>query len=100
MIRVGKAISHPIRLAMIRDLRGQGEASPVRFSEAHQVPLGSASYHFKALRSAGVCKVIRTERRRGAIEHIHALRGPQADATLAVLDVLEGRAGCERAIKV
>jgi hypothetical protein len=51
-------------------------------------PLGNVSYHAKALREAGVIEVSETAKRRGALEHYYALRGPNAGAVLAVMDVL------------
>jgi hypothetical protein len=54
--------------------------------------LGDSSYHFKQLAKFRVAKVTRVEKRRGAVEHFYELTAVRSDATLVVLDVLDGRA--------
>ncbi|MBS1895342.1 MAG: helix-turn-helix transcriptional regulator [Actinobacteria bacterium] len=92
LMAIGKAISHPMRLRMIRDLRGDGDWSPTTWASANGETLGDSSYHFKQLARFKVAKVAWTEKRRGAVEHFYKLTAARSQAALAVLDVLEARA--------
>jgi DNA-binding transcriptional ArsR family regulator len=87
---VAKALSHPLRVAIIRDLRASaGPVSPSEYAESNGVPLGNVSYHCKALREAGVARIIKREPVRGAVENFHALDGTNAAACLAVIDAID-----------
>jgi len=92
LVAIGKALSHPMRLRMIGDLRSEGDWSPTTWAKANGETLGDCSYHFKQLAKFEVAKVAWTEKRRGAVEHFYELTAGRSQATLAVLDVLEGRA--------
>ncbi|MBS1889414.1 MAG: helix-turn-helix transcriptional regulator [Actinobacteria bacterium] len=85
---IAKALGHPLRIALIRAIRDQGQLSPTRFSRETGEPLGNVSYHAKALEAAGILRVTETAQRRGALEHFYALSGPNAGIVLAVLDLL------------
>lgn len=88
---VGKALSHPLRVAIVRELRGSSKPiSPIEFSKRHDIPIGNVSYHVKALRQAGVAKVVKREPRRGAMENFHSLDGPNRLALLSALDGIDG----------
>lgn len=93
VVKAGKALGHPLRLKLIRDLQQFGCYSPVRWSEDNELPMGNVNYHFKALQKLGIIKLISTKKGRGAIEHHYGLAaGKLAGATVAVLDVLEDKA--------
>jgi DNA-binding transcriptional ArsR family regulator len=92
VVKVAKALGHPLRLRLIRDLQRFDDYAPSRWAEDNELPLGNVDYHFKTLAKLGVAKVIRTERRRGATEHHYGLAGKLAAATVTALDVLEDRA--------
>lgn len=90
---VAKALAHPLRVEMVRELRGSAEPiSPNGFHRSHDWPLGNVAYHLRALESAGVVEVVKTEPRRGAVEHYFALRGRNQLAVLAALDAMDGSA--------
>lgn|GEM_PF-4214632 len=92
IVEVAKALGHPLRLRVIRDLQRCDDYAPARWAEDNDLPLGNVDYHFKTLAKLGVAKVVRTERKRGATEHHYGLAGKLADATVRVLDVLEDKA--------
>ena len=50
-----------------------GHHSPVRISELFGWTLGSTAYHIRRLHEAGLIKLAREERVRGAVEHIYRL---------------------------
>jgi DNA-binding transcriptional ArsR family regulator len=85
---VAQALSHPLRIAFLRALRGRERLSPSEFAREDSRPLGSVSYHVKALREASVIEVVDTAKRRGALEHYYSLTGPNAKVTLRFLDLL------------
>ena len=91
VVKIGKAISHPTRLLMIRDLRRDAEFSPTDFNERHAgEKVGDGAYHLKVLRDIGLATVVRTQTRRRGKERVHALKsGALTSMTLAILDVLE-----------
>ena len=88
--KVGKALAHPMKVAIIRDLRTEGKLSPIEWTEEHGVPLQNGSYHFTSLRKLGILKPAGTAQRRGALEHYYRLAGAKADAVLRVLDTIDG----------
>lgn len=92
IVAVAKALGHPLRVRLIRDLQRFDDYAPSRWAEDNDLPLGNVDYHFKTLAKLGVAKVVRTERKRGATEHHYGLAGKLADATVRVLDVLEDKA--------
>jgi DNA-binding transcriptional ArsR family regulator len=85
---VAKALSHPLRIAFLRELRDRRKMSPAEFTRGSGDRLGNVSYHVSALREAGVLEVVETAKRRGTLEHYSALTGPKAGIVLGVLDML------------
>jgi DNA-binding transcriptional ArsR family regulator len=88
--QIAKALSHPLRIALLRTLRDQTDLSPVEYARKSSQPLGNVSYHMTALADAQVVAVAATFARRGAMEHRYALKGRRAKVALAVLDLLDG----------
>jgi DNA-binding transcriptional ArsR family regulator len=85
---VAKALSNPLRIQILREVRDRGRLSPSIYTQETGEPLGNVSYHVRALESAGVLTVVDTAKRRGALEHFYALTGPRAGITLGVMDLL------------
>ena len=85
---VAKALGHPLRLALLREIRDRRKLSPSEFAKETGEPLGNVSYHLLALREAGVVEISDTAKRRGALEHYYALSGPRAGIALGALDLL------------
>lgn len=88
--QVGQALAHPLRVALLREMRRRSPQplSAVQYSRASDEPLGNVSYHLMKLRALGVAEVVDTAQRRGAIEHMHALGGPNAAGLQRLLDLL------------
>jgi DNA-binding transcriptional ArsR family regulator len=86
---IAKALSHPLRLAILRTIRDRRKVSPSEFAGETGEPLGNVSYHVQALARAGVLEVVDTAKRRGALEHYYAVTGPKAGIALGVMDMLE-----------
>jgi DNA-binding transcriptional ArsR family regulator len=65
------ALGHPLRQRLLILLHKQGEASPRELAKLSGERLGNVSYHVRVLRDAGCCELVRTEPRRGAVEHFY-----------------------------
>jgi DNA-binding transcriptional ArsR family regulator len=85
---VGKALSHRLRIEMIRELRAGTALSPKDLSKRLSEPLGNVSYHCSALRKAGMLTLTDTQKRRGALEHYYLLDGSNSEPLLAALDAI------------
>ncbi|WP_205696727.1 transcriptional regulator [Conexibacter sp. SYSU D00693] len=70
--RIHKALSHPIRVEILRAL-DDGLASAVEVSRATGHPLGQVSYHFNQLAQLGLIELRKTTPRRGALERHYGL---------------------------
>ena len=82
--RVIKALTHPLRVQILRALE-ERVASPSELAEDLGAPLGNVSYHVRQLHSLGLIKLVRKTPRRGAIEH-HYEALAQAPIEELVLD--------------
>src|SRR3954447_16279220 len=65
-----KAISHPLRHRLLSMLDGR-TASPNELARELGLPLGRVSYHIRLLSDLGAIELVRTEPRRGALEHFY-----------------------------
>ena len=68
--RLIKALGHPIRMRALTILN-QRVASPLELSRELDQPLVNVSYHVKTLEKLGCIELVRTEQRRGALEHYY-----------------------------
>src|SRR3954447_17129680 len=68
---LAKALSHPLRPRILQRLDEEAVASPNQLAEALAEPLGNVSYHVRILRELGLVELVRTEPRRGALEHFY-----------------------------
>lgn len=68
--RLAKALSHPLR-AHVLSILNERVASPNQIASELDEPLGNVSYHVKTLAEMGCIELVRTEPRRGAIEHFY-----------------------------
>jgi DNA-binding transcriptional ArsR family regulator len=87
---IAKALSHPLRISLLRALRNSTDLSPTEFARESSEPLGNVSYHMRVLFDAEIIVVAGTIPRRGAMEHRYSLKGRRAKTALAVLDLLGG----------
>ena len=69
--RIAKALSHPLRPRILQLLVELGEASPSELAGRLEVPLGTVSYHVRLLYENHCVDLVRTEPRRGAVEHYY-----------------------------
>ena len=67
---LAKALAHPLRMRILTALN-EGISSPSQLSEQLGEPLGNVSYHIKTLLEFDCIKLVKTEPRRGAIEHFY-----------------------------
>ena len=68
--RTLKALSHPLRLRILEELHA-GVASPSELAQHLGQPLHNVSYHVRALARLEMIELVRTEPRRGALEHFY-----------------------------
>ena len=69
--RLAKALSHPLRQRILQRLNENGVKSPNELSRELGDPLGNVSYHVRILRELDCVELVRTEQRRGALEHYY-----------------------------
>ena len=67
--RIAKALAHPLRARILQRL-GERVASPGDLATELGAPLGVVSYHVRMLRDYDCVELVRTEPRRGALQHI------------------------------
>jgi DNA-binding transcriptional ArsR family regulator len=84
--RIVKAISHPIRHRVLV-LLNERIASPNELANEIGESLGRVSYHVRQLAEVGAIELVRTEPRRGAVEHFYraAARAWFSDSDWALL---------------
>jgi DNA-binding transcriptional ArsR family regulator len=68
--RLVKALSHPLRMKLLMMLN-QMVASPIELARELDESLGTVSYHIRSLADLGCIELVRTEPRRGAVEHYY-----------------------------
>src|SRR4051794_39926538 len=68
--RIAKALAHPLRARILQRL-GERVASPGDLAAELGAPLGVVSYHVRRLRDYDCVELVRTEPRRGALQHFY-----------------------------
>ncbi len=68
--RIAKALAHPLRARILQRL-GERIASPGDLAVELNAPLGVVSYHVRMLRDYDCVELVRTEPRRGALQHFY-----------------------------
>jgi len=69
--RLVKAVAHPLRVEILETMVSHGELSPAQIAKKLDRPPGNVSYHVNVLRDCEVLELVRTEPRRGALEHYY-----------------------------
>lgn len=68
--QLAKALAHPLRVRILSSL-SKGISSPNQLSQELDEPLGNVSYHVKTLLEYDCVELVKTEPRRGAVEHFY-----------------------------
>lgn len=68
--RLVKAFGHPVRIDVLAILTLR-VASPSEVAKELKQGVSHVSYHFKVLKDVGFIELVRTEPRRGAVEHFY-----------------------------
>jgi len=68
--QLAKALAHPLRVRILTSLH-KGVSSPNQLSQELDEPLGNVSYHVKTLLEYECVELVKTEPRRGAVEHFY-----------------------------
>src|SRR4051794_40198256 len=77
--RIAKALAHPLRARILQRL-GERESSPGELATELGASLGVVSYHVRMLREYECVELVRTEPRRGALQHFYrAVARPNLD---------------------
>jgi DNA-binding transcriptional ArsR family regulator len=69
--QLARVMTHPLRPRIMALLTVRGELSPNETANELGERLGTVSYHMRILRDAGWIELVRTEPRRGALEHFY-----------------------------
>lgn len=96
-----QAFGHPVRIRLLVML--EHELSPNGLTQAlGDIPLGVVSYHTRMLRDYGMAELVRTQPKRGALEHFY-VRTDLAETLMQKLALLfdvparkHGRIGSEK----
>ena len=67
-----RALAHPLRAKMLYALQ-EREASPKELAAYFGVPLANVAYHIQVLRGLKLIRLVRTRRRRGAVQHFYVV---------------------------
>lgn len=68
--QLAKALAHPLRVKILTELH-KGISSPNQLAQQLGEPLGNVSYHVKTLLEYDCVELVKTEPRRGAVEHFY-----------------------------
>ncbi len=68
--QLAKALAHPLRIRILSSLH-KGISSPNQLAQELGEPLGNVSYHVKTLLEYDCVELVKTEPRRGAVEHFY-----------------------------
>jgi DNA-binding transcriptional ArsR family regulator len=68
--QLAKALAHPLRVRILSSLHN-GISSPNQLAQELNEPLGNVSYHVKTLLEYDCVELVKTEPRRGAVEHYY-----------------------------
>lgn len=68
--QLAKALAHPLRVRILTSLH-KGISSPNQLAQELGEPLGNVSYHVKTLLDFDCVELVKTEPRRGAVEHFY-----------------------------
>jgi DNA-binding transcriptional ArsR family regulator len=68
--QLAKALAHPLRVRILTSLH-KGISSPNQLAQELGEPLGNVSYHVKTLLEFDCVELVKTEPRRGAVEHFY-----------------------------
>jgi len=68
--QLAKALAHPLRVRILTELH-KGISSPNQLAQTLGEPLGNVSYHVKTLLEYDCVELVKTEPRRGAVEHFY-----------------------------
>ena len=68
--QLAKALAHPLRVRILTSLH-KGVSSPNQLAQELDEPLGNVSYHVKTLLEFDCVELVKTEPRRGAVEHFY-----------------------------
>ena len=71
---VARLLAHPLRPRLLVEY--DRPTSPSKIARRIQQPVNLVSYHTAVLRQRGWIELVRTERRRGATEHVYRSTGP------------------------
>ncbi|MFL5897124.1 MAG: hypothetical protein ACJ76D_01460 [Solirubrobacterales bacterium] len=67
-----EALSHPLRILILRFSIKEGKASPAQMSRGLNQDLPKVAYHTRVLADHGLLRLATTRKVRGAIEHIYS----------------------------
>lgn len=73
---LAKALTHPLRGHILLMLGERGVASPKEIGDALDVGVQEVSYHVRNLKTRGLIRLVRVEKRRGVKEHYYELCEP------------------------
>jgi DNA-binding transcriptional ArsR family regulator len=66
-----QALAHPLRRAILKEMRGEEEISPRELSERLEIRLSGLAYHVRILAECEAITLVRTRPVRGSTQHFY-----------------------------
>lgn len=70
-VKLLQALAHPLRRAILKEMRGEEEISPRELSERLGIGLPGLSYHVRILAECEAITLVRTRPVRGSTQHFY-----------------------------
>lgn len=70
-VKLLRAVAHPLRRAILKEMRGEEEISPRDLSERLEVGLSDVAYHVRVLAECEAITLVRTRPVRGSTQHFY-----------------------------
>ena len=70
-IQLVRALGHPLRQSILKEMQGGEEVSPRDLSRSLKVPLSKVAHHVRVLAECGAIKLVRTQPVRGSMQHFY-----------------------------
>jgi DNA-binding transcriptional ArsR family regulator len=85
---IAKAVSSPIRIGFLLQIRDNGPISPSDYARISREPIANVSYHVNTLEHAGLVNLHASVTRDGTTQRLYTLTAPRAGVALKVIGLL------------
>jgi DNA-binding transcriptional ArsR family regulator len=86
--KIAKALSNPIRIGFLLQIRDNGPLSPSGYTRISREPIANVAYHVNVLEHAGLVGFHESVTKDGKSQRLYTLTGPRARVAIEVIDHL------------